>query len=153
MKPIIERMLFGHRRLAKPAGTISSVPSTLTTHDIESYYLRVIGNCLRRMLVRDEDVELRIGRAGIAESGLTSFSAYVRILRWDPVVMPVLLQNIPVIDARIREIVNASFLLEHTEFAGVWFQATSSTENSPTSLMGMPAELRFHPGAAPLGPR
>jgi hypothetical protein len=56
-------------------------------------------------------------------------------------VTPVLLQNMPVIDARVRKLANASMILEHTEFAGLWFQAGSSSKGSPTSLFGMPLEL------------
>jgi hypothetical protein len=44
MKPIFQRVLFGNRRKAGASGTSSSVSSTLTTRDIETYYLRVIGN-------------------------------------------------------------------------------------------------------------
>jgi len=142
MKPILERVLFRNRRQARPPGT-SSVNSTLTSRDIETYYLRVIGNCLKRLLVKDEDVQIGVKRTGTAPSGLTSFAGYVRILRWDPVVTPVLLQNLPVIDARIRKVVTASVLLEHTHFDGLWFQATASTQGSPTSLLGVPAELRY----------
>jgi len=142
MKPILERVLFRNRRQPRPPGT-SSVNSTLTSRDIETYYLRVIGNCLKRLLVKEEDIQIGVKRTGTAPSGLSSFAGYVRILRWDPVVTPVLLQNLPVIDARIRKVVTASVLLEHTHFDGLWFQATSSTQGSPTSLLGLPAELRY----------
>lgn len=142
MKPILERVLFRNRPQKRPPGS-SSVNSTLTSRDIETYYLRVIGNCLKRLLVKEEDVQIGVKRTGTAPSGLTSFAGYVRILRWDPVVTPVLLQNLPVIDARIRKVVTASVLLEHTHFDGLWFQATASTQGSPTSLLGLPAELRY----------
>lgn len=151
MRPIMERV-FGSRHHRRPAPS-SSVSSALTTRDIENYYARVIGNCLQRMLVPPEDVELAVRRAGTDSSGLTAFTGYVRILRWNPVVTPVLLQNIPVIDARIRKLVSASVLLEHTHFAGLWFQATSSAEGCPTSLLGLPAELRYQSGPVPMGAR
>ncbi len=143
MKPIIERVLFRTRHKARPPGASSSVSSTLTTRDIEAYYLRVIGNCLKRVLVKDDDVQIGVKRTGTGPSGLSSFAGYVRILRWDPVVTPVLLQNLPVIDARIRKVVGASVILEHTQFDGLWFQASSSAPGSPTSLMGLPAELKY----------
>lgn len=143
MKPIFERVLFGNRRKARPRGASSSVSSTLTTRDIEAYYLRVIGNCLKRMLIKEEDVQIGVRRTGIGPSGLSAFAGYVRVLRWDPVVTPVVLQNLPVIDARIRKVVSASVLLEHTQFDGLWVQASSSTQGSPTSLLGLPAELKY----------
>lgn len=141
MKPIFERVLFG-RRPVRPSGG-SSVNSTLTSRDIEAYYLRVIGNCLKRLLVKEEDVQIGVKRTGTAPSGLSSFAGYVRILRWDPVVTPVVLQNLSVIDARIRKVVRASVLLEHTHFDGLWFQATCATQGAPTTLMGLPAELKY----------
>jgi hypothetical protein len=153
MGPIFERVFFPARRRVPSRASASSVSSSLTTRDIESYYARVIGNCLERMLVQPDDVELLVRRAGTAPSGLTSFAAYVRILRWNPIVTPVLLQNIPVIDARIRKVVSASVLLEHTHFAGLWFQVASTAEGSPTSLLGLPAELKYQSGPVPVGAR
>lgn len=151
MQPIIERVLFRGHRKPPSSPAPSDISSGLTVRDIENYYFRVIFGCLRRMLIREQDVEVTIKRAGTAPSGLSVFAGYVQILRWDPVATPVLLQNLPVMDARIRKVVSASVLLEHTEFAGLWFQATSSTEGSPTSLLGMPIELRYRPAAAPAG--
>jgi hypothetical protein len=72
----------------------------------------------------------------------------VRILKWDPVLTPVLLQNMPVIDARIRKVVDASIILEGTHFAGIWFQAAANTEGAPKTLLGIPAELVHQPGGA-----
>lgn len=150
MNRIFERVFFGADKAERPARA-SSVSSELTNRDIQNYYIRVIVDCLRRMLVPDEDVEVGVKRVGTAPGGLSSFAGYVRLLRWDPVVTPVLLQNMPVIDARIRKVVRASVILEHTHFAGLWFQASSATEGSPTSLVGLPAELKVQPGVAPAG--
>jgi hypothetical protein len=119
----------------------SGLSSEMTSSDIESYYLRIIAECLKRMMVQAESIEIGVRRAGVGPTGLTGFAGYVRILRWDPVMTPVLLQNLPVIDARIRKVVDASVILEHTHFAGLWFQATSSTQAAPRALVGMPAEL------------
>lgn len=147
MQGILERVLFRGRHQPRRTAAVSNVSSGLTTRDIENYYFRVVSACLRRMLIREDDVEVTIRRAATAPSGLAAFAGYVHILRWDPVATPVMLQNLPVMDARIRKVVSASVLLEHTEFAGLWFRATSQTEGSPTALLGMPTELRYRPGA------
>lgn len=144
MRTIIERVF--SRKAAAPPPSQLSVSSELTSRDIENYYLRVISDCLRRMLVPPDAVELAVRRAGTAPSGLTAYAGFVRLLRWDPVLMPVLLQNLPVVDGRIRKVVAASVILEHTHFAGVWFQATSGTPGAPTALVGLPAELVRQPG-------
>ena len=124
----------------------SAVSSELTNSDIENYYLRIIVDCLRRMLVPAETIEVGVRRAGTGPTGLTAFAGYVRITHWDPVLTPVLLQNMSVIDARIRKVVDASVILEHTHFAGLWFQADAATQGAPKSLMGLPAELVHQPG-------
>jgi hypothetical protein len=148
MKAMITRVFSKKDELpAKPAHH-SAVSSELTNSDIENYYLRIIVDCLRRMLVPVESIEVGVKRAGVGPSGLTAFAGYVRLLKWDPVLTPVLLQNMSVIDARIRKVVNASVILEHTHFAGIWFQATSGTEGAPKALMGLPAELIHQPGGA-----
>jgi hypothetical protein len=133
---------------APPAPSFA-MSSELHTGDIEHYYLRIIVDSLRRMLVPVDSIEVSVSRAPDGPTGLLSFAGYVRILKWDPVVTPVLLQNMPVIDARIRKVANASLILEHTEFAGLWFQASSSSEGSPKALLGMPLELVHQPGARP----
>jgi hypothetical protein len=151
MKAIISRVFSKKKEELAPARPVvhSGVSSELTNSDIESYYLRVIVDCLRRLLVPVESIEVRVKRAGTGHAGLTAFAGYVRILKWDPVLTPVLLQNMPVIDARIHKVVNASVILEHTHFAGLWFQAAASTEGAPTALFGLPRELIHQPGGSP----
>jgi len=150
MRAMISRVFSRKERPANSPTGNSAVSSELTTGDIENYYLRVIADCLRRMLVPAESMELGVRRAGAGPTGLIAFAGYVRILKWDPVLTPVLLQNMPVIDARIRKVVRASVILEGTHFAGLWFQATSSTEGSPTALLGLPCELIHQPGGGPV---
>ena len=143
MKRIIDRM-FARRGRADGGQAISAVSSELTHSDIEKYYLRIMTDMMRRMLISADSVEIAVRRAGVGPNGLTSFAGYVRILRWDAA-MPVMLQNMPVIDARIRKVVSASVILEHTHFAGLWFQAGCTTAGAPQVLVGMPAELIRQP--------
>lgn len=148
MRAIISRVFSRKERPALPP-VHSAVSSELTTSDIENYYLRIIADGLRRMLVPEDHIEVAVRRAGTGPTGLTSFAGYVRILKWDPVLTPVLLQNMPVIDGRIRKVVGASVILQATHFAGVWFQATTRTEGAPTALLGLPCELIHQPGGGP----
>jgi hypothetical protein len=147
MKKMIKRV-FARKPGGPAAPPLSAVSSQLTHSDIENYYLKIIAECLRRLLVPADSIEIGVRRSGTGPAGLTSFAGYVRILRWDPLLTPVLLQNSPVIDARIRKVVDASVILEHTHFAGIWFQATSSTLGAPKLLVGLPAELVHQPQAA-----
>lgn len=148
MKTIINRVFGPKETPPDPAAQHSHLSSELSQGDLENYYLRIIQDCLKRLLVPADNIEVRVKRAGVGPSGLTAFAGYVRIRKWDPVLTPVLLQNMPVIDARIRKVVDASIILEHTHFAGVWFQATSKTEGAPRDLLGVPAELVHQPGGA-----
>ena len=141
MKSIFDRVFAKKDQRPQVPPVHSGMSSELTTGDIEAYYLRIITECVRRLLVQPDAVEIGVQRAGTAPGGLTAFAGYVRILRWDSVMTPVLLQNMPVIDARIRRVVAASVILEHTHFAGVWFQADAQTEGAPDTLVGMPSAL------------
>lgn len=144
MKTMISRVFSRKEEPRKPSP--SAVSSELSHSDIENYYLRIIVDCLRRMLVPVDSIEVGVKRSGAGPGALPAFAGYVRILKWDPVVTPVLLQNMSVIDARIRKVADASVILEHTHFTGLWFQATSSTEGSPKALLGLPCELIHQPG-------
>jgi len=119
--------------------------SDLSTSDLESYYLRIIQDVLGRLLVRSDSLEITVRPAGHGPDGIVAFAGHVRILRWDPV-MPVLLQNLPVIDGRVRKMVKASVLLENTRFAGLWFHAAQDTPGAPETLVGMPTELVWQQG-------
>lgn len=145
---IISRVLSRTGIAPHPRLGNSTVSSEFTNRDIENYYFRIIRDCLKRMLVTDEDMEVIIRRARADRYGLSTFSAYVRILKWHPMVTPVLLQNMPVIDARIRRLIKASVILEQTHFAGLWFQVSSNAEGTPTSLLGLPFELVHQPRGA-----
>lgn len=141
MKTIIHRVFAKKEEPSRGHAPHSAPSSELTTGDIENYYLRIIDDGLRRMLVPAGTVEVTVRRAGVGPGGLSAFAGYVRILRWDAVVTPVLLQNMPVIDARIRKLVDASLILEHTHFVRLWFQATSATEGAPRQLLGVPVGI------------
>jgi hypothetical protein len=146
MKSLIDRVFAKKDQPPLPPPVHSGVSSELTTGDIESYYLRIITECIRRLLVQSDAVEIGVKRAGVGPEGLSAFAGYVRILRWDKVMTPVLLQNMPVIDARIRKVVAASVILEHTHFAGLWFQACADAQGAPDTLVGMPSGLVHQPG-------
>ena len=141
MKKMIRQVFSRKDETPPPGPQHSALSSEMSSGDIEEYYFRIISECLRRLLVAADSVEIRIRRAGTSASGLPGYAGCVRVLRWDPVVTPVLLQNLPVVDARVRKLANASVILEHTHFAGLWFQATSDTPGAPRSLAGLPAEM------------
>lgn len=152
MKGLIDR-LFPPRKSPGPLPAEhrhAAVSSELVNSDIEDYYLRIITDGLRRMLVAQDSIEIGVKPSGTGPKGAQAYAGYVRILRWDAVLTPVLLQNLPVIDARIRKVVAASVILEHTHFSGLWVQATEQTQCAPTALTGVPAELVRQPGAEPL---
>ena len=145
MKAMISRVFSRKGVDAGSANGNSVLTSELSSSDIENYYFRIIVDSLRRMLLPKDSFEVRIKRSGRGPTGLTAFVGYVRILKWDPVATPILLQNLPVIDARVRKVAKASVILEGTCFAGLWFQAGSCTEGSPKALVGLPCELIHQP--------
>jgi hypothetical protein len=151
MKAIIQRVFSKKEapvHAADAPGPPSVVSSELTTGDIENYYFRIISDGLRRMLVPADSISVQVRRAGKSSAGLIAFAGYVRILKWDPALTPVLLQNMPVVDARIRKVADASVILEGTHFAGLWFQATNAVEGAPKALLGMPCELVHQSGGS-----
>ncbi|MGE4243870.1 hypothetical protein [Ramlibacter sp.] len=132
--------IFGTRPPA-PTDAGPQVSSQLTNSDIEAYYHQLIEGCFRRLLVPEDSIAIEVKRYGTSPQGLTGFAGFVRVIRWDAALTPVLLQNAPVIDGRIRKAVAASVILRHTHFSGLWFQALSGTPGAPTSLSGVAAKL------------
>ncbi|HXD40611.1 MAG TPA: hypothetical protein VN649_08610 [Ramlibacter sp.] len=148
MKAMLSRVFSRKEGPERPFGGTSTVSSELSNSDIENYYLRIICDCLRRMLLPLDSCQVRVRRSGTGPTGLVAYAGYVRILKWDAVVTPVLLQNLPVIDGRIRKVVDASVILEGTHYAGLWIQASSAAEGCPKALLGLPCELVHQPGSA-----
>lgn len=146
MKRLMNRVF--PRRASPHAAPLrqSTLSSELTTSDVEEYYLRIISECLRRLLVPADMVEIKVKRTRMSAEGLPGYAGCVRVVRWDPVATPVLLQNMPVVDARVRQLADASVILENTHFAGLWFQATSSAQGAPRVLTGFPAEVMHQAG-------
>lgn len=138
--------VFAKRSESARGSPLSGLSSELGAGDLEHYYRKIIVDCLRRLLVQSDSVDIVVRRTGADANGRVAFAGYIRILKWDPVLTPVLLQNMPVIDVRVRKMVRASVILEGTNFAGLWFQATSNTEGAPTTLLGLPCELIHQPG-------
>src|SRR3569832_2663236 len=114
MKTIISRAFARKDEPERAPVPHSNLSSELSSSDIENYYLRIIVDGLRRMLVPADSIDVAVRRAGVGPTGLTAYAGYVRILKWDPVLAPVLLQNMAVIDARLRKVFDASMLLERT---------------------------------------
>ena len=141
MRKLIHRLLSGAMARASASWDDGPESSGLMQLDIEHYYLRVINEAMRRMMVPDDSFEVGVRPVGAGPGGLDAFAGYIRIVRWDALATPVLLQNMPIIDQRVRKVVNASVLLEHTHFAGLWFQAGSAAHGSPTALLGFPVEV------------
>ncbi|MBA2674163.1 hypothetical protein [Ramlibacter sp.] len=146
MQAILNR-LFGKRRPSSSPGDVSGLSSELSHGDIENYYLRIIMDCLRRLMVPVDTVSVGVKPVGRGPTGLPAFAGYLRIVRWDAVLAPVLLQNLPVLDAGVRKVVDASVILEHTHFDGLWVQAHGTMPGAPTALVGMPAQLVRQPSA------
>jgi hypothetical protein len=135
------------RKEEPPTGPapISSLSSELTSSDIENYYFRMVNDCLRRFLIPADAVRVEVRREGLGPQGFPAYATLVRLLRWDPVVSPVLLQNAPVVEARVRKSAAASVVLKHTHFAGMWIHASSELDGAPQVYAGLPAAL--HPGS------
>ena len=68
MKTIIHRVFARKEEPARAPAPISAVSSELTNSDIENYYLRIIVDSLRRMLVPPETIEVGVKRAGVGPS-------------------------------------------------------------------------------------
>src|SRR3569832_1711797 len=102
MKSIIKRLFWAAEPTPAREAAHSAMSSELGTSDIESYFLSLIRDCLGRMLVSPDTIRVDVWRSGANARGQPMFAGYVRILKWDPVLTPVLLQTIPVIAGRVR---------------------------------------------------
>lgn len=85
-------------------------------------YEMLVTDCFRSLGLAHEQAQVRVRFVGLSPAGLQVYAAFVRIVRWDQVVVDLLAQ-MPAVEKALARLITEGALLRHTRFAGLWFRS------------------------------
>ncbi|RJP70864.1 MAG: hypothetical protein C4535_03960 [Comamonadaceae bacterium] len=85
-------------------------------------YEMLVTDSFRSLGLAHDQAQVRVRFVGLSPSGLQVYAAFVRIVRWDQVVVDLLAQ-MPAVERALARLIMEGSLLRHTRFAGLWFRS------------------------------
>lgn len=101
---------------------------------LETEYQSLIAAQFRRWGVSNQCITIEVRRVGQAHDGFDVFAGMVRLVRWDRDSALRVMLGLPLLEAKIRKAVRATWLADYSHFAGLWLHASER--------MKVPGELR-----------
>lgn len=101
---------------------------------LETDYQALIAAHFRRFGISNNCITIEVKKIGVAPDGYDVFIGMVRLVRWEQTSSLRVLLGIPLLEAKIRKTVRATWLADYSHFAGLWLHVSEQ--------MQIPAELR-----------
>ncbi len=112
---------------------------------LETDYQGIIASHFRRWGVSNQCVTIEVRKIGQAPDGYDVFVGMVRLVRWERHSALRVLLGLPLLEAKIRKTVRATWLADYSHFTGLWLHTSEQLQ--------VPDELRELLGAlAPAQP-
>jgi hypothetical protein len=112
---------------------------------LETDYQGIIASQFRRWGVSNQCVTIEVRKIGQAPDGYDVFVGMVRLVRWERHSALRVLLGLPLLEAKIRKTVRATWLADYSHFTGLWLHTSEQLQ--------VPDELRELLGAlAPAQP-
>ena len=125
--------MFDLKRLvarAAEARTSSSYHQQSIGNGLEVEYRQLIAEQFRRWGLDPACVSVEGTRIGTAPDGFDVFSAMVRLHAWERRTAMRLLLGLPLLEAKVRKAVRATWLAEFSHFGGLWLHASEALHAS-----------------------
>jgi hypothetical protein len=114
-------------------------PSDRRGEGLEVEYQSLIATQFRRWGISNNCVTIEVRQIGRAPDGYDVFVGMVRLTQWDrPSGLRVLL-GLPLLEAKVRKMVRATWLADFSHFGGLWLHASEQLHG--TAAMGDLREL------------
>ncbi|HYF17553.1 MAG TPA: hypothetical protein VEA40_06760 [Ramlibacter sp.] len=123
--------------------------------DLVQEYRAVLANLLARIGLADAHVEMNVRHTGTAPDGLPVMGLKLRMTRWSPQSLK-LLVGLPLLEKAAWRALRGSWVLEASHFGGVWLHASSSLEIPAGQMKELRAAIAgvqesHEPSQAPAG--
>ncbi|MBI2771595.1 MAG: hypothetical protein HYX47_18365 [Burkholderiales bacterium] len=109
-------------------------PSDKGGEGLEIEYQKLIAEQFRRWDISTSAVTIEVKRIGKAQGGYDVLVGMVRLHKWERTSALRLLLGLPLLEAKIRKTVRATWLADFSHFGGLWLHASEQLE--------VPRELR-----------
>ena len=119
---------------------------------LETDYQGLIASHFRRFGVSNHCITIEVRKIGQSHDGFDVFVGLVRLVRWERDSALRVMLGMPVLEAKIRKAVRATWLADYSHFGGLWLHASERMKipNELRELLGALAPLPgSNPGAAP----
>ena len=133
------RKLFVREMRGRPQGDPDSDyhPSDRRGEGLEVEYQSLIATQFRRWGIATGCVTIEVRQIGRAPDGFDVFVGMVRLAQWDRTSALRVLVGLPLLEAKVRKTVRATWLADFSHFGGLWLHASESLHATPAM-----AELR-----------
>ena len=101
---------------------------------LETDYQGIIASHFRRWGVSNQCVTIEVRKIGQAPDGYDVFVGMVRLVRWERHSALRVLLGLPLLEAKIRKTVRATWLADYSHFTGLWLHTSEQLQ--------VPDELR-----------
>jgi hypothetical protein len=121
--------------------------SQMSGEGLEREYEEVVRAQLARLGVPQDTVEVEVRPAGTMQDGRSVYLGMVRLVKWDARTSFRLLVALPLLEAKTRQSLDTSWLMDVSHFGGLWVHASSAVRTSDVLVDIRAAITRLELGA------
>lgn len=108
-------------------------PSDRKGEGLEIEYQSVIATQFRRWGLSTRSVTIEVRRIGHAPDGFDVLVGMVRLGHWDRISALRLLVGLPLLEAKVRKAVRATWLADYSHFGGLWLHSSEQVVSDPAA--------------------
>jgi hypothetical protein len=109
------------------------VDSELMPGSIAAEYELLVTGCLDRLGLTPDVVRVSVRPVGVNPAGMDIYAAFIKVQRWDPVVVQ-LLARMPYVEQKVARCIRQSQMLRYSAFVGLWFRTPPHIETEPVTM-------------------
>lgn len=109
------------------------VDSELMPGSIAADYESLVKGCFERLGLTPDLVRVSVRPVGVNPAGMDIFAAFIKVQRWDPLVVQ-LLARMPYIEQKVARCIRQSQMLRYSAFVGLWFRTPPHIETEPVTM-------------------
>lgn len=123
-------------------------PSDRSAEGLEVEYQSLIATQFRRWGIASGSVSVEVRQLGRAPDGFDVFVGMVRLGKWDRISALRLLIGLPLLEAKVRKTVRATWLADYSHFGGLWLHASEQLHASGDTAELRELLLKLTPGSS-----
>jgi hypothetical protein len=145
------------KQAAGPDSALTQYSSQLSGEGLEREYEEVVRVQLSRLGIPPETVEIEVRPAGTMKDGRAVYLCMLRLVKWNPRTSLRLLIALPVLEAKTRQSLDTTWLMDVSHFGGLWVHASGGVRTD--AVLGdvraaiTQLELMTAQAGAPIDPR